>query len=121
MSLYSQAQVIEDVAIEVPEIVVVDIDQLITSKAKEYGVSRSVMYNTMKCENRDFDTMLQSYVVKDGVREDSWGLAQIHLPSHPNITKAQAQDPEFSINFIAKEMSEGRAWKWSCWRKLYGN
>lgn len=49
----------------------------------------------------------------------SFGLSQIHLPAHPHITKEQAFKPEYAIEFMAKEMSKGNAWKWSCWKKLY--
>ncbi len=45
-------------------------------------------------------------------REDSWGLSQIHLPSHPEITREQATDPDFALEFISKEFAAGRSWKW---------
>lgn len=94
------------------------IRQLIHDKAKEYGVKESVMLNVIDCESYS-STTLQSYVVKNGVREDSWGIAQIHLPSHKDITKEQALDPEFAVTYMAKEMSEGRAYEWSCWKQIY--
>lgn len=31
----------------------------------------------------------------------SWGLGQIYIPMHPNITPQQAQDPAFAIPWIA--------------------
>lgn len=34
--------------------------------------------------------------------EQSFGLAQIHLPSHPHITKEQAMDAYFAIDFAIK-------------------
>lgn len=46
----------------------------------------------------------------------SFGIAQIHLPSHPEITKEQALDPAFAIEYLAKEISEGNGGQWSCWR-----
>jgi soluble lytic murein transglycosylase-like protein len=48
----------------------------------------------------------------------SRGLAQIHRPSHPTITDAQAFDPDFAIEFMAKAMSQGDAWMWSCWKNI---
>ena len=98
--------------------------------AREYGVSADRMYSTMaECENPELDPNLQSrvrysYSVKEwgvdkGDREESYGLSMIHLPSHPDITVEQATDPEFAIDFMAKEFAAGRASKWTCYRLLY--
>lgn len=77
------------------------------------------MLETIRCETGNtFDPGLQSYVEHNGVREDSWGLAQIHLPSHPHITREDATDPMFAINFMAREFAAGNQWKWACWKLL---
>lgn len=90
--------------------------------AKEYGVNPEVMINVINCENTDWIPGLQSRIItKTGEREKSYGLAQIHLPSHPHITIKQASSPEFAIEFMAKEMSMGKASKWSCYNKIYKN
>lgn len=95
------------------------IEKEVRTKAKEYGASFSQMWATINCENPDLDPNLQSYVVQKGVREDSWGLAQIHLPSWPNISREQAQDPEFAIDFMAKHFAAGNHRLWTCWRMIY--
>ncbi len=77
-----------------------------------YGVSEQRIYRTIECES-GFRTDVRG----DG--GNSWGLAQIHLPSHPEITKEQAVTPAFAVEFISKEFSEGRARKWTCWRNLF--
>lgn len=46
----------------------------------------------------------------------SFGLVQIHLPAHPEITKEQALDPAFSINYLKRELAAGHASQWSCYR-----
>lgn len=51
----------------------------------------------------------------------SFGLAQIHLPAHPHITKEQAFDPYFALNFMASEMKAGRSWKWTCYKLLWSS
>jgi hypothetical protein len=51
----------------------------------------------------------------------SFGLSQIHLPSHKDISKAQAFDPNFAVEFMAKEMSKGNSKIWTCYRNLYGS
>ena len=52
-----------------------------------------------------------------GDREQSWGLVQIHIPVH-DVTIEQAIDPEFAIDFMAKNMSEGRTSWWTCAKQL---
>ncbi len=77
------------------------------------------MINVINCEDSTWSTTKQSDIVKNGERERSYGLAQINLPSNPNVTLSQAQDPDFAIQFMAKNISSGRANMWSCYRKLY--
>jgi len=50
----------------------------------------------------------------------SHGLVQIHSPSWPEITRAQAEDPIFSINFIISQFRQGNPTAWSCYKKFYG-
>ena len=50
-----------------------------------------------------------------GQREQSFGLVQIHLPAHPNVKMEQAVDPEFAIDFLAKNLAQGRGAMWSCY------
>lgn len=49
----------------------------------------------------------------------SYGLSQIHTPSHPDITKEQALDPDFAIEYMAVQFSKGNQWMWSCYNKLF--
>ena len=44
---------------------------------------------------------------------NSYGLVQIHLPSHPSITKEQALDPYFAIDFLVLNLSKGKCKMWS--------
>ncbi len=71
-------------------------------------------WNIVRCENRELDPGAQSRVMHGTKREDSWGLAQIHLPAHPEVSKEQATDPEFAIDFLVKNVSEGKAYMWTC-------
>lgn len=88
--------------------------------AKKYGVSGDEMWNTMKCENRELDPKKQSGYYSNGVREESYGLVQIHLPSHPTISYAQATDVDFSITFMAQQFAKGNQNIWTCYRTVYG-
>lgn len=87
----------------------VDVEGLLDEYSTLYGVSREIMMRTLYCESR-----LKFDAVGDGGH--SFGIAQIHLPSHPEITKADALDPDFAIRFMAQEFEKGNAWKWTCWR-----
>lgn len=53
-----------------------------------------------------------------GQREQSFGLVQIHLPAHKNISYEQAIDPVFAVEFLAKNIKNGNIWMWSCARQL---
>lgn len=79
--------------------------------AVEYGVEPSRILSTIECES-SYNPM----AIGDGGH--SYGLAQIHLPSHPKITKEQALDKVFAVRFMAREFSKGNARIWTCARKL---
>ena len=108
-------------------------DDLIQNKSSEYGVSFEQMSQIIDCENTERDPLLQSRVLytqaqisrhsdwgEVGEREKSFGLVQIHIPACNKwngkcITKKQAQNPEFAVNYLAHELSNGRGSKWSCY------
>ncbi len=81
-----------------------------------WGNNPQKVIKTINCENKEWDPKLQSRIInKKGVREDSWGLSQIYLPAHPDITKEQAQDADFAISYMAEHL--GRDVTWSCFKK----
>ena len=99
------------------------INELIAYYGEMYGVSQETLLKVIKCENRELDPTAQSKLkYKSGNRwkkpagsfEQSYGLAQIHLPDHPEVSYEQAIDPEFSIEFLAKNISKGRGEMWTC-------
>lgn len=84
----------------------------VDKKALEYGGDSDRIWRVLMCES-GASTTIQSYHTTKLGRENSWGLAQIHLTSHPHITKEQAIDPEFAIDYLAKHLTRGTD-KWSC-------
>jgi len=82
--------------------------------ADKYSVSPETMIRIIECES-SWNHTVQSYHYKDGIREESYGLVQIFLPAHPHITKEQAQDPEFALDFLSKNISLGNSWWWTCY------
>lgn len=99
--------------------------ELIHQKSLFYGVSEAVMVKVVTCENPEFDPKLQSYVIEsDGKREESWGIAQWHIPSKNRkkdgsiITKEDALNPELALDNMAWYFSRGLASRWTCYRML---
>lgn len=101
------------------------IEELVAQSASYYHVSESEMWRIMKCENKELDPKLQSRIIYNfsdpkrgivkGEREMSYGLVQIHLPDHKNISYEQATDPAFSIDYLAEQLSLGHGSQWSCY------
>jgi hypothetical protein len=88
-----------------------------------YDVSQETLFRVIKCENQELNPTQQSRLkYKEGNRwkkpagsyEQSYGLAQIHLPDHPEVSYSQAIDPSFSIDFMAKNISQGHGEMWTC-------
>ena len=50
--------------------------------------------------------------------ETSYGLVQINTLAHKEITKNQAYNPWFAINYLAKSISEGNGFWWSGYNKI---
>lgn len=84
-----------------------------------YNVDPHAIINTINCES-EFVSGQSRIPNKTGPngREDSWGIAQIHLPSHPDVSKEEALDPSFSIEWMIKKWAEGKAGRWTCARQL---
>lgn len=101
-------------------------------------LGQQVLADTAKPDYHEFATMVadidgippaefaavvecESQFQNDAVGDSgtSIGIAQIHLPAHPDITKEQARDPYFSLSWMGSEWLDGRAWEWSCWKKLH--
>lgn len=85
------------------------IDEKIDLVAAKYKVSPSLMKKVIYCESS-----YNPKAVGDG--GTSFGLSQIHLPAHPEVTKEQAFDEDFAINFMGESFSKNKHRMWSCWR-----
>lgn len=87
---------------------------LIAYYGAEYGLSATEIAQAIEI------TRCESGFVESAVGDggNSFGLVQIHLPSHPEITKEQALDKYFATWFIVSEIKNGNMWKWTCGRIL---
>lgn len=131
VAFFAQVQALTYIAPPViePKACDISVEKCVEWFSKEYDVSYEMMMNVMRCENRDLDPTLQSKIkysftneklgIYKGERELSYGVSQIHLPSHPNITLEQATDVTFSVEFMAKNFAKGRHSMWSCYTRLY--
>lgn len=89
---------------------------LISRYSAKYDVSEGLMVAIVDCETaRTWNPYIQSgHILRSGNRERSYGLAQINLVYHPDVTYDQATSPEFALNFLAKNLAAGnRSW-WTC-------
>lgn len=88
------------------------IREIISIEAREHNVSEEVMNKVINCESEYNPQAV-------GDQGHSYGLVQIHNLYHPEVTKAQALDPEFAIDFLATNLELGNGKLWSCYRKFY--
>lgn len=92
------------------------------AEAEKYGANAEQMRQTISCESAYWQTDIQSWHrYPDGSREQSFGLAQIHLPDHPQVSYEEAIDPLYAITFMAQHFGENNGRIWTCHRKLFGN
>lgn len=112
-------------AIEPTSTPVLSLPELSDHYAAQYKVNPKVMRAIIACEsswnptiqsNHHYQADHPAWGVKAGDRELSFGLVQIHLPAHPDITKEQALDPAFALEYLAKKIAAGEAAKWTCYR-----
>lgn len=100
---------------------VISIDGLISQSAQEYGLNRLHFYATLDCESDGFrDIGIQSLIPDSNGpngHENSWGIAQIDLDYHPDISKNEAIDPSFAIDYAAHMFANGQAEQFHCWQK----
>lgn len=91
-----------------------DYSTLIEKYALKWQVSPVLTSRIVKCESA-----YNRYALNDTPgREFSVGLAQINILAHTNITREQAEDPEFAVNFITENVAKGKApqmW-YTCYR-----
>lgn len=86
----------------------------------KYGLNYTHFYDTLSCESEGFkDVAIQSQVPDPGSSdgyEQSYGISQIYLPAHPDITQAEADDPVFAVDYAGKLFSEGKENQLHCYK-----
>lgn len=92
---------------------------LVEKYSAQYKVSAYRMNVVLACEDDTYEFDRQSNYYTSAGREKSYGVAQINLPWNPDVTYAQATDPDFSVEFMAKQFSQGKQYQWSCYRMKF--
>lgn len=85
------------------------VEECIMYYSDKYDVSASLMAKVIYCESRNNPNAI-------GDNGTSFGLSQIHLPAHPEVTIEQATNIPFAVEFMAKAFSHGDEWMWTCYR-----
>lgn len=83
--------------------------------ANVYKVPDNIIYDIVKRESGFNPKAVGdvNYVCpKTGKIAPSWGLVQISSCWH-DIAKEQAEDPDFALNFLAKNLALGKCKMWS--------
>ena len=80
------------------------------------GVDIKIVLSVIKCESNWKNIQSNLYNKRRKHREMSFGIAQINVLAHPNITKAEAYDKYFSIRYLVSEVASGRGRQWTCYR-----
>lgn len=83
---------------------------IIEAIAAHHGISAKPLLDTIYCESKYKANTI-------GDHGTSFGAVQIHLPAHPDITKEQALDPLWSINWMAEQFKAGKQKMWSCYKE----
>jgi murein DD-endopeptidase MepM/ murein hydrolase activator NlpD len=78
--------------------------QMVLHSAQVYGVPWQLIWGVV---NHETAGTWDPHIPGDGGQ--SHGLAQIYQPAHPDVSLAQATDPGFSIDFIAKNLATNYA------------
>ena len=121
---------ISDFLLKVGDIPIMTVEEQIRAISVVHGVDPDKFLALVKCENLALDPNLQSNLrynfsdpklgIVKGTRERSYGLLQIHAPSHPNITMQQMTSAEWSLNWGAEQIAKGNAHQWKICSRVAG-
>ena len=121
---------INDFVLKVEDRHVPTVEEQIQAIATLHGINPQKFLALVKCENLSLDPNLQSNLrynfsdpklgIVKGTRERSYGLLQIHAPSHPGITMAQMTSAEWSLNWGAEQIAKGNASQWKICSRVAG-
>lgn len=80
------------------------VTQLLGHYSSIYGIPQATLAHTISCESS-----FNRYAHHVGPKENDYGLVQINLLAWKNISIQQAEEPQFAISFLAKNIKAGDA------------
>lgn len=99
-----------------------ELQALASSTAIANGLNVKHFVLTFQKESGGFlDPTIQSqYPNPNGPneKENSWGICQIDLDYHPDISREQATDPVWCLTWAAQQWANGHASLWSAWKQF---
>ena len=90
-----------------------DLRTIASTTAQAYHLNIAHFMATIQCESA-FNPSATSTT-------DDFGIAQINATAHPEITRAEMLDPQWSLIWMANMWQAGNASAWTCWRELYSS
>ncbi len=97
---------------------VAPIRQYMVQQAHKYGVNPVLIDKVITCESNWKNVQSRLYNKADGGRELSFGIAQIRISVHPDISKKDALDERFAIHYMVTNIAKGNGRMWTCYRKI---
>jgi soluble lytic murein transglycosylase-like protein len=102
---------VEEAPIEKPYLAPKTVVEVIVETARLHAIDEKKFLAVAKCESS-----LNPSAVGDGGK--SYGLFQIHLPSHPDVSKEDALNQVWASEWAAKKFKKNPR-IWTCFNKLY--
>jgi len=85
-----------------------EVISMLAQKAVENDLSPHYLIKLAECESGASST-IQSFARQPYGREQSFGIFQIHVKAHTDVTVEQAKDPEFNTNWAINRIKKGYA------------
>ena len=85
-----------------------DIVEMLAYKAIENNISPKYLIALADCESSLIPDIQSKYIQSYG-REKSFGLFQIHVKAHKDVSIEEAKDPIFNTEWAIREIKEGKA------------
>ena len=90
----------EDIVDATPQYVPANLSTQLDAAAEKYGLPKSLLASLIQREstwNPNAENL--------NAKEQSYGLGQINIKAHPEITPEMAKDPEFALDWAARRLS----------------
>lgn len=91
-----------------------ELKQFARTTAINHQIDPDLFLGIATCES-NWDAEVQSKFYYNGARERSFGIFQIHLTAHQDVTEKMAKNPYFNIGWAASHFQE----PWKDWKHCY--